>query len=98
MRAQTHTGFTLVNDPVRLQPEQTQHIWIAVEQETDKLPQLVKDAVPFTFPLLVNILAPEAEIMFEWSNVDTHHVLIVDGIRIRLRYVHAVRDAAAPAE
>jgi hypothetical protein len=47
--AQQLAEMTFVNNAVRLQPQQ-EDIRIAVEQQPDKFPQLIEDAVPFAFP------------------------------------------------
>ena len=72
--------------------------WSAVQQETNKLPELVEDTVPLTFPPFVDVSPPEAQIVFDRRDVNAHHVLIVDRIRIRLRHVHSVGHTPAPAK
>src|SRR5687768_6462004 len=44
--AESRTERTFIDDSIRLQPQEAQHVWIAVEQQPDKLSQFVEHTVP----------------------------------------------------
>src|SRR6185295_15444060 len=83
MLTQPRANPRFIDDAVGLEPEQTQHVGITFQEQTDELFQFVKDTVPLAFPSFVDVPTPETKILFEWTNVDAHHVLVVDRIRIR---------------
>src|SRR6266481_8617075 len=88
----------LVNYAVVFQPKQAEDIRIAVKKQPDEFPELIEDAIPFAFPFFVYVLPAKSQIVLNRRDVNTHHVFVVDRIRIGLWHVHAVRHTAAPTE
>src|SRR5215510_15230759 len=88
----------LVDNMVIGQPQQAEHVRIALGKQLDELPDFIANRVPFADESLLNVFPAKSDVMLDRGNEHAHEVLVIYAVGVRGRYVHIVGDAPAVAQ
>src|SRR5262249_53259958 len=85
----------LVNNMLIGQPQQAEHVRIALSKQPDELSDFVADRVPLADESLLNVFPAKSDVMVDRGNEHAHEVLVIYAVGVCGRYVHVVSDAPA---